>query len=135
MNFTPAEDGQANLARVQAHLASLKASGSGLPMRGDRVNIDQLAKACGLKTRGPFYTNKAVQAALAEFQGVQPADDPALSRALDDTGSRLMKAEQKIASQRAEIDALKAENKALQQEVERQRAVQEVALLGRRVKE
>jgi len=135
MNFTPAEDGQGNLARVQAYLASLKASGSGLPMRGDRVNIDQLAKACGLKTRQPFYTNKAVQAALAEFQGVQPADGPALSRALDDTGSRLMKAEHKIASQRAEIDALKTENKALQQEVERQRAMQEVALLGRRVKE
>jgi hypothetical protein len=123
------------LAKVEAHLAHLKASGQLIPMRGGRVNIDQLAKDCGLRSRQPFYTNKAVKAALGAFTGNVAGhfDADQRQRDLDKLRSKLLRAEQQIAALRAENDALRAQSKELTAELDRQRAFQEIALAGRRV--
>jgi hypothetical protein len=134
MNHSPQEAGDSNLAKVEAYLGLLKAEGRSIPLRNGRVNIDQLAKDCGLKTRQPFYTNKSIRAAVAAFSGEARGLESLPDRKeLDEVRSKLLRAEQQIAALRAENDLLKAINKELLQEQERQQALRDIALCGRRV--
>jgi hypothetical protein len=134
MNHSPQEAGDSNLAKVEAHFAKLRAEGKSLPMRGSRVNIDQLAKDCELKNRNPFYTNKAIKAALAAFVQKDICVDVEQSqRELQEVRSRLLKLEQRTAALVAENDALKAQNKELQESMDRMKTEEEIMLSGRRV--
>lgn len=134
MNHSPQEAGDANLALVESYLFKLRVEGKSLPMRGRRVNIDELAKKIGLKNRNPFYTNKAIKAALAGFVGQEMGVDAEQNqRELEEVRSKLLKTEQRNAALVAENDALKAQNEEFLVVMARIKAEEEILLSGRRV--
>jgi hypothetical protein len=107
MNQSPQEGGDDNLAKVERYLSS----GKPLPMRNGKLNVEQFANACGLKTRQPIYQNKAIRIRLAEFMGIAVANLDAIEsrREIDDLRAKLLKAEQQLAAARAENDCLRAQ--------------------------
>jgi hypothetical protein len=131
MNQSPQECGDDNLAKVERYLSS----GKPLPMRHGKLNVEQFAYACGLKTRQPIYKNGAIRKRLAEFMGITVASLDAIEnrREIDDLRAKLLKTEQQLAAARAENDCLKTQVTELGRANEQLHASEQVMLSGRRV--
>ena len=130
-HHSPQESGDDNLTKVERYLSS----GKPLPMRNGKLNVEQFATACGLKTRQPIYQNKAIRARLAEFMGISVASLDVIEnrREIDDLRAKLLKTEQQLAAARAENDYLKASVTELGRANEQLQASEQVMLSGRRV--